>query len=107
LALAQADIQAAKGHFVTAVTLAHQSHIEGVFHSALFNLAMAWLQEGNMQLALVILYFLLNQPELDKGLRGEVEEMAAETADLTPDLITAAQKEAQALSPSAIVAHLA
>jgi predicted ATPase/uncharacterized protein HemY len=107
MALAQADIQAAKGHFVTAVTLAHQSHIEGVFHSALFNLAMAWLQEGNMQLALVILYFLLNQPELDKGLRGEVEEMAAETADLTPDLITAAQKEAQALSPSAIVAHLA
>ncbi len=107
LALAQADIKAARRHFTTAVTLALQSHIEGVFHSALVNLIRAWLQEGNDKFALVMLYFLLNQPELDKALRGEIEKMLVAAADLAPDLITAAQKEAKTLSPAGIVTYMA
>jgi tetratricopeptide (TPR) repeat protein len=106
LALAHEGWIEAKKHLATAVTLAHQADIEGSFHSALFNLAKVQLHLENMQTALVILYFLLEQAELDDDLRGEIEAMLAATADMSSEDISAVQKEAQSLSSADMVARV-
>lgn len=106
LALAQGDFAEAQPHLETAVTQAYQAHIEGLFRSALFSLARAQLHLEDTQTALVMLYFLLNQPELDDELREEVEAVLAKTADSSASLIPTVKEEAQGLSPSDMIARL-
>ncbi len=105
LAMEQARWDEAREHFETAIVLAHESHIEGSFHSALFQLAQVHLQSATNHMALTIFYFLLEQPELDGKQQGEIKTLLA-TIDLSPGLLTAAQEEARKLSPKALISLL-
>ena len=105
LALAEEEWAVAQRHLETAVPLAHENHIEGAFHSALFHLAKAYMHLDKSDAALLIHHFLLNQPEVEAEQQAEIEDILA-TADLSPDQIAAGQQEAQNLSPTDIVTQL-